>query len=116
MSVFLECRPGDEFVCLAEFHASPDGEPFSWQTSRHFRIGERLRFVEFREDQHFKGRPNAWLVVFEAANGARYAATQTYFVTEDCWQGIEEHFRQATATSFGQQQQQEPAATANESE
>src|SRR5437899_1376970 len=44
MSVILECQPGDEFVCIQEFHCSPDGEAFSWDTSRRFRVGERLRY------------------------------------------------------------------------
>ena len=93
MSVSLECLPGDEFVCLAEFHGSPDGEPFSWDTSRKFRVGERLRFVAARQHRNLKGQPGGWQVVFDAADGKRYAATQTYFVTPDCWVGIERHFR-----------------------
>ena len=97
MSVILECRPGDELVCLAEFDASPDGQRFSWQTSRKFHIGERLRFVGSRQDAHFKDRPNGWQVVFETTDGKHYAATQTYFVTEECWRGIEQHFCQAGA-------------------
>jgi len=97
MSVILECQPGEEFVCLAEFHASPDGQGFSWLASRKFHIGERLRYVCSRQDTHFKDRPNGWQVVFEASDGKRYAATQTYFVTEECWRGIEQYFCQAAA-------------------
>lgn len=32
------------------------------------------------------------MVVFEAADGKRYAGTQTYFVTKECWQELKEHF------------------------
>src|SRR5262249_15498213 len=92
MSVILECQSGDEFVCIQEFHASPDGEGFSWETSRQFRIGERLRYKGFRRNDHLKDRPNAWLVLFEAKEGQQYAAEQTYFVTTECWQGIKKHF------------------------
>ena len=92
MSVILECRPGDEFLCIQEFHASPDGEPFAWDTSRRFRVGEHLRFVGGRHDPGGKDGPNGWLVVFEAADGNRYAATQTYFVTTDCWQRVKKYF------------------------
>jgi hypothetical protein len=92
MSVMLECQPGDEFVCIQEFHASPEGEGFSWDTSRQFRVGERLCYVGFRQDPNLKDHPSGWLVVFEAADGKRYAGTQTYFVTEECWQGIESFF------------------------
>ena len=44
MSVILECQAGDEFVCIQEFHASPEGEGFSWDTSRHFQVGDRLLY------------------------------------------------------------------------
>jgi hypothetical protein len=88
MSVILECQPGDEFVCIQAFHASPDGESFSWDTCRHFRVGERLRYLDSKRDPRWADRPNGWLVVFEATDGKRYAAIQTYFVTEDCWQRI----------------------------
>jgi hypothetical protein len=88
MSVILECQVGDEFVCIQAFQASPEGEPFSWATCRHFRIGERLRYVGSKQDPRLIDRPNEWMVVFEAADKKRYAATQTYFVTEDCWQRI----------------------------
>jgi hypothetical protein len=88
MSVILECQPGDEFVCIQEFHASPDGEGFSWDTNRHFRIGERLRYLGCKQNPRFADRPNGWMVEFEAADGKHYSATQTYFVTEECWQRI----------------------------
>jgi hypothetical protein len=92
MSVILECRPGDRFYCLQAFHASPDGEGFSWDTARAFRVGERLRYVGHRQSANYKNRPNSWLVVFEAADGKRYAATQTYFVTGETWEGLKKHF------------------------
>ncbi len=88
MSVILECQAGDEFVCIQGFHASPDGESFSWDSSRHYRVGERLRYLGGKQNPHLADRPNEWMVVFEAADGKRYAATQTYFVTEECWQRI----------------------------
>jgi hypothetical protein len=92
MSVILECQPGDEFVCIQAFHASPDGESFSWDTSRKFRPGDRLRYVECRQNTQFSGRPNEWMVVFEAGDNKRYSATQTYFVTTECWKGIKQFF------------------------
>jgi len=91
MSVLLECQPGNEIVCIEPFHASPDGEGFSWQTCRAFQVGERVRFLGSRLDAHFKDRPNGWQVLFEAADGKRYASAQTYFVTDECWDGIEQH-------------------------
>lgn len=92
MSVILECQPGDEFVCIQEFHASPDGESFSWDTCRKFRVGDRLRFVTFRQQASLQNHSSDWQVIFTAADGQKYAATQTYFVTEEAWQGIKKHF------------------------
>src|SRR5205085_3857527 len=96
MSVILECQPGDALVCIQEFHASPEGEGFAWATSRQFQVGERLRYLGSQQDPHFRDRPNGWQVRFEAGDGKHYAATQTYFVTEECWRGIEAVFRSQT--------------------
>ena|SRR5438132_6057426 len=93
MSVILECRPGDQFVCIESFQASPDGQPFSWDTCRSFKVGEKLTFLAFRRDDNLRDHPSGWLVSFEAGNRKRYAATQTYFVTEECWRAVAEHFR-----------------------
>ncbi len=92
MSVILECQPGDEFICIGEFHASPDGEGFSWDTARRFRVGERLRYVSYRKDLGPCDHPTQWHVVFDTADGKRYAATQTYFVTEETWQKLKKFF------------------------
>jgi hypothetical protein len=94
MSVILECQPGDTFYCLQTFHASPDGEGFSWNTAHEFRVGERLRYVSHRQSPNYKNRPNSWLVIFEAADGKRYAATQTYFVTAEAWEELKKYFGQ----------------------
>jgi hypothetical protein len=93
MSVIQEAQAGDELVTIEEFNASPHGESFSWETSRRFRIGERVRYVSFFQDQHFMNHPGlGWMVVFSAADGKRYAAMQTYFVTADCWEGLKRFF------------------------
>ena len=93
MSVILESRPGDELICIEEFNASPEGQPFSWETSHRFRVGERVRYISFHEDQHSKDHPGlGWMVVFEAMDGKRYAATQTYFLTEDSWKALKKFF------------------------
>jgi hypothetical protein len=93
MSVILESQAGVPLIIIEEFHASPHGEPFAWETSRRFRVGERVRYVSFFQDPHDKDLPGlGWMVVFDAADGKRYAATQTYFVTEECWQGLKKFF------------------------
>ena len=88
MSVITECRPGDQFVCIQEFSACPMDEPFSWTRSKRFQVGERLRFVEHRRNSRLREHSEAHMVVFDARDGNRYSATQTYFVTDDCWRGI----------------------------
>jgi hypothetical protein len=92
MSVIVESQPGDVLVCIEGFSASPKGEPFSWETSRTFRVGESVRYVSYYQDDHFKDRPVGWMVTFEATDGKTYAATQTYFVTCECWEGLKRFF------------------------
>ena len=92
MSPILETQVGEEIVCIGEFSASPHGEGFSWETSRDFHVGERLRFAGHYRDDHYKDHPTAWMVLFDAPDGQRYSATQTYFVTTDCWRGLKRFF------------------------
>lgn len=92
MSPILEAQPGDEIVCIAEFSASPHGEGFSWETSRTFRVGERSRYASYYRDEHFKDHPSGWRVLIDAADGKRYSATQSYFVTIDGWRGLKRFF------------------------
>ncbi len=92
MSVIIESQAGDELICIQEFSASPKGKPSSWETSRPFRVGERVRYVSHYRDKNLRDHPVCWMVEFEAADGKRYDATQTYFVTEECWQGLKKFF------------------------
>ena len=92
MSVINESQAGDELVCLEEFSAPPQGSWHSPATDHTFRVGERVRYVSFYRHQNLANNPVCWMVVFDADDGKRYAATQTYFVTADCWQGLKEHF------------------------
>jgi hypothetical protein len=92
MNVILESQSGDALICIQEFLATPEGVPFSSKKSHTFRIGERVRYVSFRQNEHLKDSPAGWQAIFEAADGKRYAATQTYFVTEECWQGLKKFF------------------------
>ena len=109
MSVILESQPGDELIILEEFHASPQGERFSWKSSHRFRIGERVRYVSFFQDEHDKDLPGlGWMVVFDARDGKRYNAAQTYFVTEDCWKGLEKLFARRLLHSRKRRQAPKP--------
>ena len=104
MSVIIESQPGDELILIEQFSGSPQGVVPSRETSRMFRIGERVRYVSSFREEHYKDHPVGWMVVFDASDGKRYSATQTLFVTEDCWQGLKKFFkkratRKATARS-----------------
>lgn len=55
-------------------------------------MGERVRYFGYYRDEHFKDQPVGWMVRFEATDGKRYAATQTYFVTEETWQNLKKFF------------------------
>ena len=66
MSPILEAQVGDEIVCIGEFSASPHGEGFAWETSRNFRVGERMRYAGYYRDDHFKDHPTGWMVLFDA--------------------------------------------------
>jgi len=92
MSVINESQKGDELVCLEEFEGPPQGVQPSSETNRAFRIGERVHYLGFYRHEHLSNNPVGWMVVFEAGDGRRYAATQTYFVTADCWEGLKRHF------------------------
>jgi hypothetical protein len=92
MSPILESQFGDEIVCVTEFSASPHGEGFPWETGRTFRIGERLRYADSYRDEHFQDQPTGWMILFDASDGKRYHATQTYFVTMECWRGLKRFF------------------------
>jgi hypothetical protein len=79
MSVIQEAQAGDDIIVIEQFHASPEGQGFSWEMSRRFRIGETVRMTRFFQDLHAREIPGlGWTVVFEAEDGKRYAATQTF--------------------------------------
>ena len=65
MSVILESQSGDEFICIQEFYASPDGQGFSWYTCRQFKVGEHLRYAGYRKESLCDDRPGDWMVIFD---------------------------------------------------
>jgi hypothetical protein len=92
VSAILETREGAEIVCIEPFHGSPHGTRPSRETSRAFRIGERVRYAGYYQDENLKDNPVCWMILFDAADGRRYHATQTYFVTVECWEGLKKYF------------------------
>ncbi len=92
MSVIMESQAGDELICIISFIGAPQGTQLSRETARKFRVGERVRYVGYRNDRHEIDQPWDWMVTFDAADGKRYQATQTLLVTDECWQGLKRFF------------------------
>jgi hypothetical protein len=69
MSVIIESQPSDELICIEEFSGPPEGARPSMKTKRTFRVGERVRYVSYYQDQNIKDNPVCWMVVFQAADG-----------------------------------------------
>jgi hypothetical protein len=58
-------------------------------------MGERVRFVTSFFKNTPADNPTGEMAVFESLDRrdqSRYAATQKYFVTLDCWEGLRRHF------------------------
>jgi len=97
MGAITETEPGGEIICIVGFSARPRGAdnqpiPGSW---RKFQIGERVRYITYSYKDTPADNPTGYLAVFEPIDHkdqARYTATQNYFVSLDCWEGLRQHF------------------------
>jgi hypothetical protein len=97
MSAITETEPGGEMVCIIDFEARPrddNGRPIAEQR-RSFSTGEHVRylghiFVDAPDDN-----PGGYLAILQPLdpqNQHRYGATESYFVTLDCWEGLRRYF------------------------
>jgi hypothetical protein len=97
MSAITETQPGGEMVCILEFSARArdrDNQPIPG-ARRSFHVGERVRYVTFYYKDMPPDNPTGYMAVFEPLRSKdknRYAATQDYFVSLDCWEGLRKHF------------------------
>jgi hypothetical protein len=95
MSAILETEPGNELVCIEAFSVLPKDVADRTKSRRNFRIGERVRYVGYYQDANLKDNPAGWMIVFktvEPGDVPQYAATQTYFVTTECWESLKKYF------------------------
>jgi hypothetical protein len=114
MSAFTETPPGDEMVCIVAFSARPrdsDNRPVQGPR-RQFRVGERVRSLS----SFFKGtpadNPAGFMAVFEPLGGRagdQYAATHCFFVSIDCWAGLERYFRRNATGKNGRRAEVKPS-------
>jgi hypothetical protein len=97
MSAITETEPGGDMVCILGFSARPRGldDQLIPGPRRRFSVGERVRYLTFFYTPTPEDNPVGFMAVFQALDEAdknRYAATQDYFVTMDCWEGLRQHF------------------------
>jgi hypothetical protein len=93
MSVILESLPGYSVFCIQTFHARPlDADPQK-EPMHEIRVGDRVSYVASSEDEHFKDHPARWQFIFETADGRKFRAVDSLFVTEECWEQLENYFR-----------------------
>jgi hypothetical protein len=96
MSAITETEPGGEMVCIVSFSARPlDASPEESRGRRTFHVGERVRYLThfFRDTPH--DNPVGYMAVFvpiDPGDTTHYAATQDYFVSMDCWDGLRKYF------------------------
>jgi len=94
VSAILETEPGGELVCIETFSVSPH-ERVGPRSRRQFRVGERVRYITYYQDDNLRDNPAGWMVVFRSDDPGdlnRYASTQTSFVTIDCWETLKKYF------------------------
>ncbi len=106
MSAITETGPGGEMVCIVAFSARPRdrGQRPIPGPRRQFRVGEHVRFVSAFFKDTPDDNPTGWMAVFEPLgeeSDVPYAATQAYFVSLDCWAGLEKHFRGSATPKNG---------------
>jgi hypothetical protein len=106
MSAIMETESGGEMICILGFSARPrglDDQPVPGER-RSFRVGERVRYVTFFYKKTPKDNPTGYMAVFEPLDledENRYAASESYFVTLDCWEGLRKHFASTLRTDVG---------------
>jgi hypothetical protein len=106
MSAITETEPGGEMVCIVSFSARPresEHRPLSCPR-REFRVGEHVRFVgSFFKDSP-PDNPTGYMAIFHPINEEdheQFAATESYFVSLDCWERLEKHFRGSSSSKNG---------------
>jgi hypothetical protein len=97
MGAISETEPGGEMVCIVGFEARPrddDDRPIAGRR-RTFSIGERVRYVRHFFIDQPEDNPVGPMAVFEALDPddkKSYGATQAYFVSLECWEGLKSYF------------------------
>lgn len=94
----MESESGKPIVIIGNFTTTEHGVPFTWEQARDFNVGEVVYFEDDYKDENCTQEYLAFMVKFKTDDGKMYSATQLYFVTQDEWADIEEHFRGKSST------------------
>jgi hypothetical protein len=106
MSAITETEPGGEMVCIVSFSARPrdsENKPLSCPR-RDFRVGEHVRFVASFFKDSPADNPTGYVAVFQPLSEedkGQYVATESYFVSLDCWNALERHFLDKSSNKNG---------------
>ena len=97
MSAITETEPGGVMICILDFSARPRETPTHENPGprRSFRVGERVIYLSHFYRAEPDDNPVGVMAVFHPLDTdlkIPYAATQYYFVTPDCWEGLRRHF------------------------
>lgn len=93
MSVISESAEQMIIVVISQFVACQYGTSFTWEDSREFNIGDKVKFLDAFEDTNVRQEHLKWKVKFLCEDGNVYAASQLYFVTIEAWEEIVKHFK-----------------------
>jgi hypothetical protein len=97
MSAITETEPGGEMVCIVDFEARPrddNGQIVAGQR-RAFSTGEHVRYLRHFFVDTPEDHPLGYMAVFEPLDSEdkrRYGATESYFVSLECWEGLRRYF------------------------
>ncbi len=92
MGVIIESQPGDSIVFISNAVICEDGKPFNWESSKEFKIGDIVSYVDFFKNEKQSQEYISWFIKFKDRDGKIYSAVQTYFVTMEEWEQLEKHF------------------------
>jgi hypothetical protein len=93
VSVINDSLPGDELVCVEAFQTWPRCADPRTALRRLLKVGERVRYREFYQDDRLRENAAGWKIVFRCDDDeTEYHASQTGFVTLDTWAELERFF------------------------
>jgi len=96
MSVSTECKAIENDViyfienCCIDTAIDDDGM-LDQEKSIEFFIGDKVYFIDWFDD--CVGENRYTFIKFKDENGKIFSAIESFFVTEDVWEGLKDYFR-----------------------